>query len=281
MKLAISAESTLDLSKELLKEFDIHVIPYTFTLGEKEYTDGDITNEEMFELVETNDELPKTSAINKETYKAFYKSVLDKGYDGLIHFALSSGITSSCANAVEAGKEVENVRVVDSKSLSTGIALECINARLMANEGLSLDEVYEKSVKLADNVQASFVLHTIKYLYKGGRCSLLSMIAANALNIRPQILVQDGKMYPGDKYFGNYNRCVKKYTESTLKKFNNPDKRLAFVTYSSADEEMVRICKEALTEAGFERILETKAGSTIASHCGEKCIGILYVNNPE
>ena len=278
MKIAISAETTVDLTKELLEEFDIHMIPYTFTLGGKEYVDGDISNEEMFDLVEKEDELPKTSAINVETYKAYYKSLLDSGYDAVVHFALSSGITSSCGNAIEAGKEFDNVRVVDSKSLSSGIALECIHARWMANEGLTLDEIYEKSVELTDHVQASFVLHTIKYLYKGGRCSLLSVIAANALNIRPQILVQGGKMYPGDKYFGNYNRCVKKYTESTLKKFNTPDKRVAFVTYSSADEEMVRICKEALTEAGFERILETQAGSTIASHCGEKCIGILYVN---
>lgn len=278
MKIAISAESTIDLTKELLKEFDIHTIPFTFELDSKEYTDGDLTNPEMFEIVDKTGKLPKTASINVARYTDYFKSILDGGYDGIVHISLSSGISSTSSNAIIASREFENVKIVDSESLSTGIALLAVKGAKLAKEGKELNEIVNTLNETVSKVQASFILHNIKYLYKGGRCSLLALLSSTALNIRPQIIVDKGKMYPGDKYFGNYNRCVAKYCESTLKKFDNPDKSLAFVTYSSIDNrEMAEICINALKEAGFERILETTAGSTIACHCGEMCIGILYI----
>ena len=278
MKICISAESTIDLSQALLDEFDIHVIPYSVLLGEKAALDGVVTPTEIFDYVDKTGVLPKTSAINEMQYEAYFEELL-KDYDEIIHFTLSSGITSSCQNAINVSKHMEHVHVVDSKSLSTGIALLAINAAKLAKEGLSADEIVEKIEKRIPYDQASFVLATVDYLYKGGRCSALAKLGVQLFRIRPQIIVDNGFMRPGKKYMGKQLNCVENYVADTLEEFNNPDLSLAFVTHSHATPDMVEVAKKALLDRGFKRVEETLAGATISSHCGPKCIGILYIND--
>lgn len=278
MKIAISAESTIDLTKELLNEFDIQIIPYQIQLGDKEGLDGEITTDEIISFVNEKGVLPKTAAINEYRYTEYFESLL-KNYDAVVHFTLSSGLSIACTNAKRAAENLKNVFVVDTQSLSTGIALLAIHARELANEGLSAKEIYEKCLARVPFVQASFELKRLDYLHKGGRCSGLTLLGANLLKIRPQILVQDGKMIPGKKYRGNYNHVVKSYCQDVLEKYNTPDLSVGFVTYTTADEEVIETAKQYLKDRGFKRIYVTRAGATITSHCGEDTLGILYIND--
>lgn len=278
MKIAISAESTIDLPKELLTLYDIHTLPYTIILGDKEYLDGEILPEQIFKFYEDTKTLPKTSAINSLQYQEHFNSLL-KDYDGVIHFCLSSEISSSCKNAMEAAEKFKNVYVVDTKSLSTGIALQAIYASKLIKDGLDINDIYESVLKRVSFVQASFVLKKLEFLYKGGRCSALSYFGANLLQIRPQIILKDGKMGPHKKYRGNMEKVVKSYCDDTLEEFNNPDLSIGFVTYTTASDEMLEIAKNSLINRGFKKIYCTKAGATISSHCGENTLGILYIND--
>ncbi len=278
MKIAISAESTIDLTKELLNEFDIQIIPYQIQLGDKDGLDGEITTDEIISFVNESGVLPKTAAINEYRYTEHFESLL-KNYDAVVHFSLSSSLSLACTNAKRAAENLKNVFVVDTQSLSTGIALLAIHARELANEGLSAKEIYEKCLARVPFVQASFELKRLDYLHKGGRCSGLTLLGANLLKIRPQIVVQDGKMIPGKKYRGNYNHVVKSYCQDVLEKYNTPDLTIGFVTYTTADEEVIETAKQYLKDRGFERIFVTRAGATITSHCGEDTLGILYIND--
>ncbi len=278
MKIVISAESTVDLPKDLLKKYDIHTIPYTIIMGNKEYFDGEILPEEIFKQVDETKVLPKTSAINEHQYEEYFEK-LKKEYDAVIHFCLSGEITSSCKNAQNVAEKMENVYVVDSKSLSTGIALLAIYARTLADKGEKVEEIFKKVQSRVPFVQASFVLKKLEYLYKGGRCSALSYFGANLLHIRPQIILKDGKMGPYKKYRGNMDKVVKDYCKDTLEEFNNPDLLVGFVTYTTASEKMLEEAKKSLQERGFKTIYCTKAGATISSHCGENTLGILYIND--
>jgi len=277
MKIAITAESTIDLPLELLNKYNIKIIPFSVILGDNEYKDGEITSQDIFKFVAENKVLPKTSAINQEQYKEFFAEQI-KGCDALIHFALSSQISSACSHAIEAGKELENVFVVDTKSLSTGIALLAIYARELAEAGVSAQEIYEKATERTSKVQASFVVKKLDYLHKGGRCSSIALLGANLLHIRPQIVLNDGKMMSNKKYLGKMEKVIDTYCKDVLNQNNNPDKKYAFVTYTTATEGMVAAAKEALNNAGFETIYETTAGATITSHCGEDTLGILFLN---
>lgn len=278
MKIAISTESTCDLSKSLLREFEISTIPYTIILGDTEVQDNEDVPAKIFEYVEKTGNLPKTSAINEETYAEYFKSLLEN-HDAVIHITLSGGITSSTEHAKSAGEKLKNVYVIDSKSLSTGIGLLTIYARKLARQGLGADVIAEKVNARVPYVQASFVVERLDYLYKGGRCNALALFGANVFKIRPQILLVDGKMKPAKKYRGKMERVIADYTKDTLAEFNNPDKSVAFVTYTTATPEMISVAKQALIDAGFETIYETTAGGTITSHCGEHVLGILYIND--
>ena len=277
MKIAITAESTIDLPFELLNKYDIKIIPFSVILGDNEFKDGEITSQDIFKFVEENKVLPKTSAINQEQYKEFFTEQI-KGYDALIHFALSSGISSACSHAIEASKELENVFVVDTKSLSTGIALLAINARELAQSGATAQEVYNKAIEQTAKVQASFVVKKLDYLHKGGRCSSIALLGANLLHIRPQIVLNDGKMMSNKKYLGKMEKVIASYCKDVLTQNPDTDKKYAFITYTTATEGMVAAAKDALNSAGFETIYETTAGATITSHCGEDTLGILFLN---
>lgn len=278
MKICISAESTIDLPKEILDEFDIKTIPFTVLLGEDARLDGEVTPPEIFDYVDRTGTLPRTSAINEIQFEEYFTKLL-KEYDEVIHISLSSEISSACNNAFNVANNMEHVHVIDSRSLSTGIALEAIYASKLVKEGLKVEEIIEKVKERIPHNQTSFVLATVDYLYKGGRCSGLAKLGAQLFRIRPQIIMANGKMSPGKKYIGKQLGCVESYVKDTLAQFNNPDLDLVFVTHSHATPDMVEAAKKQLQEKGFKRIIETMAGATISSHCGPKCLGILYLND--
>ena len=279
MKICISAESTIDLSKELLAQYEIDIIPFGVLLGEDAYLDGDITPQDIFDYVDKNKILPRTSAINEFQYKEYFESKFANGYDVIIHFSLSSEISSSCTHAERAAGKLDNVYIIDSRSLSTGIALQAIYARKLAEKGLAPQEIVEKVKARIPYVQASFVIQTLEYLHKGGRCSGLLRFGAAILRIKPQIIVSEGKMAPAKKYIGRKSQVVQQYCKDTLEQFANPDLSVAFVTHTLATPEMVSVAIEALKNRGFKTIYETTAGATITSHCGPMTLGILFIND--
>ena len=281
MNICISAETTVDLTKELLSEFDIATIPFTLVLGEETGQDGEVTPEDLYAFVAKTNQLPHTAAINVYQYTEYFKELL-KTHDHVIHFALSSLISSACSNAITASQDEEvagRVTVIDSLSLSTGIALHCLYARKLARAGKSPQEIVDAVLPRIPYGQASFSLESVNYLYKGGRCSMLQMLGANVLKLKPEIYVKEGKMVSGAKYRGPMKKVVMEYVEDTLKLFPNPDKEEVFITYSTAPEDVVEAVRERLASAGFQNIRITRAGATISCHCGPHCLGILYIND--
>lgn len=278
MKVAISIETTADLTPELISENDFKVIPFPILLGDETFLDGEITADDIIAFVDKNKKLPKTSAINQFSYTEHFENLL-KEYDAVVHFSISSKLSCACENAMRAADLLKNVYVIDSLSLSTGIGLLALYGAELVKQGKSAKEVYDLCKARVTSVQASFELNRVDYLYKGGRCSVLSLLGANLLKIRPQIIVQDGKMIAGKKYRGNFKHVVENYCADVLEQFNTPDLTNAFVTYTTAPAEVIAVAINFLKEAGFKKIHVTRAGGTITSHCGENCLGILYLND--
>lgn len=276
MKIAISIDSACDMPQELKQKYNIFTMPYYVILGDKECVDGiDVTTQDLFDYVKQTGTLPKTAAISSNKFREYFCDIL-KNYDEIIHITLSHKMTSSGINAMTAADGLK-VHVVDSKSLSSGIALLVIKCAKMVAEGnLSASEIAEKLKELTPRVQASFLVDTLTYLHKGGRCSAVALIGSKLLKIKPKILVKDGKMDVAKKYMGNINNCLIKYVEDTLNG-NNPEKTVAFCTHSSKMEISSQICQK-LREYGFSEVYDVDAGSTISSHCGPGTLGILFMN---
>lgn len=279
-KIAISLDSACDLSKELIEKYDFKIIPFGVNLGDKFFYDGEIAPEEIFEYADNNKTLPKTNAVNEEAFKEHFAKILND-YDAIIHFDISSEMSSAYQNAVNASKNFKNVYVVDSRTLSTAISLEAIYAKKLTETMDDPAKIVELVKKRIPAVQTSFIIERLDYLYKGGRCSGLALLGANLLKIRPEIEVLNGNMKNTEKFRGKMADCVTKYCRATLEKYNHPDKSVIFITHSVADKELVDAAKAVVSEYGFENVYETTAGCTVSSHCGKNTLGILYINDGE
>lgn len=282
MKIVISSESTIDLSAEQLARFKIHIVPFSIVLGSQSYLDGiEMDCNGIFKYVKESKQLPKTSAVNQFQYQQHFEKLL-KEYDAVIHIAFSSELSSAYRNAVLAANELKNVFIIDSRSLSSGIALLAIYASELVHQGKEAKEIVDLVSARVNSVQASFVIQNVEYLYKGGRCSKIAFLGANIFHICPQIIVANGKMEAGKKYRGKSYNVINQYVDDTLTQFNHPDLSHVFVTDSGLGDEENNILdavEEKLVKRGFKNIHFSKAGCTIASHCGPNCFGILYIND--
>lgn len=280
-KCIITAETTCDLTQEIIKERNFKTIPITIVMGLEEKKDGtEVKAEELFDYVKKTGELPKTAAVSVEEYKEFFTEV-KKECEKVIHFSISSKASTSYNNARKAAEEVGDVFVVDTKALSTGEALLMLKASDMLNEGKGAEEVYEEMVKLANKVQTSFVVDTLDYLAKGGRCSAVALIASKILKIHPYIYENDGALQVKKKYMGTLQRALSSYVAEVAAEYKDYDKKRVFITHSPCDgraliEEVIAKVKENFE---FEEIIETQAGATVSTHCGKNTIGILFINN--
>ena len=274
----ITCDSTCDLPQELYTKYDVEVVALAVTLGDELHRDGvDITAPELFSYVKETGTLPKTSAISMGEYMDVFGKYVDEGRT-VIHINLSSNLSASHQNAVLASQELEGVYVVDSRNLSSGSGLLVLEACEMVQQGLSAAEIVEKVKALAERVDASFVLQTLEYLQKGGRCSSVTALGARALQLRPEIRVHDGGMGVGKKYRGNLDKSVADYIRGRLEGRTDIGKTRIFVTHSSMAAESVAKAKELVHQLQPEaEVLESRAGCTICSHCGPNCLGVLFI----
>ena len=278
MPVKITSDSTCDLSPELLTRFSVTTVPLCVSLGADTYKDGvDMDVNAIYDYVGRTGELPKTSAVNIGDYIDFFRPLVADGSE-VVHVCISAEFSSTYQNACIAAQEVGNVRVVDSRNLSTGQGLVVLRGAELAAEGKSAEEIAALLTELTERVEASFVIDSLDYLYKGGRCSALSAFGANLLKLKPSILVSGGKMGPEKKYRGAFGKVILQYVEDRLKDRTDIDYSRIFITHTRCDDKVVADVTEAVGKyAKFSEILETTAGATVTTHCGPNTLGILFI----
>ncbi len=276
----IVTDSSSDLSKELFTTYGIYHLPLYVTLGEKTYRDGvDITPQELYDYVATYKQLPHTAAPSIYDFTCLFKELRSEGKE-IVFIGLGNDFSSTFSNASIAAEEFDQIHLVDSQSLSTGVGLLVLYAASLAKEGLSGSEIASLVTLKTALVDASFIIEKLEFLHKGGRCSAVTAFGANALNIKPCILVSNGKMIVGEKYRGNLQKCISSYISHHLSNTENIDPTRCFITHTISDPNLIDYAYTAIQENfTFDEILETNAGCTIASHCGEGTLGILFFRN--
>ena len=279
----IIADSTCDLSKDLIEKYDITILPLHINLGDKEYLDGvTITPDEIYKWSDANNTTPKTSAASIEDTIEVLKPLLDAG-DEVVMFCIASGMSTTINvfnMAVQELDAEDKERVIDTANLSTGIGLQVIEATCMAREGKTLDEIASAIEELKTRVRASFVVDILTYLHRGGRCSGLAALAGGMLKLHPKIVVKDGVMGPDKKYRGKINSAIMNYAQDMEESLLKAKKDRVFITHSGCDEEAINSVKAYLESLNvFEEILVTRAGGVVSSHCGPGTLGVLFIEN--
>lgn len=275
----IITDSTNDLSKEMLENLGVEVIPLYVNFSDASYLDGvEITTEELYKIVDEKNELPKTSAIPIPTFIEYFKKHVDNG-DDVIYFGISKQMSRTYENAVMASQEVneEKVFVVDSMNLSTGIGLLILKACKYRDQGDSAKEIAIKLNKDNKLVLSQFAVETMDYLHKGGRCSSITKLLGTLLKIKPIIAVRDGKMHVQAKPIGKMKRALDVMIKQIIDDKARLDTDHILITHSLAFEYCDYIYEQLKKEFPDVDIICTVAGCVISSHCGKGTIGILYM----
>ncbi len=275
-KIAITTESAADLSKKLQKQFDIHVMPMTVIIGEEEFKDGvDLTTRELFEKSRLYSSIPKTSGISPHEYKLVFKTLTEKGFD-VVHVALGSRISSCFQNALFASGGLDNVFVVDSETLSAGTAMLALFASRLRESGEAAREIAKKLESKRKKISTSFILEDTAFLLRGGRCKAGEKLFADLLSLKPTIDIIDGELVPGKKFRGKGLDAMKKYIAQKLSEKAEKDD-LCLLNYTAlSKDEVNELSAFAKAEGGFELVIAQEAGCCIASHCGERCMGVIF-----
>ena len=275
------ADSTCDLSRELTERYHVDIMPLNVNLGEEAHTDGvDITPQEIFAWSDQTRETPKTAVFSMEKVMKRFKFYLDNG-DELICFSISEKMSASGQVMRLAAQELnatDRIHIIDSANLSTGIGLLILRTADLITEGLPIAEVVKQVEATKPLVRASFVVDTLTFLHRGGRCSGLASLMGSMLKIHPKIVVEGGAMKPDAKYRGSMQRVLNRYVEDLVPAMQKARRERVFVTHSCYGNDLPQTVIDMLKPMNlFDEILETNAGCVVSSHCGPNTLGVLFI----
>lgn len=274
----ITADSTCDLTQELLDRFQIKTVPLHVLLGEETYLDGvNFTQEMIFDRYAKDKILPRTAAVSPQEFTNFFTPLVEAGYE-VVHLDISSELSGTYQNAVIAAAELPGVYPIDTRKLTTGMGQMLLEACRLRDEGKDAQTIVQAMQDLIPKVNVSFVIDTLEYMWKGGRCTGVTAFGANLLNLKPCIEMREGKLEVCKKYRGNIFKVYEKYiTERMSGKKIRPD--YFFVTTSNAltVEHQTMLSALIRSIAPIKEIFYTRTGCTVTSHCGPGTLGILFL----
>ena len=276
--IVITADSTVDLSAELIERYQIRIIPLTIVLGEETFLDGQgFTPLEMYARYRTDGTLPHTAAPGEQDFYDFFSAFTKKGFE-VVHIDISSELSNSFNAARLAARRLPGVYPVDSRMLSTGGGLLAIEAAECRDKGMSAAEIAAHIGSLTDKVSTSFVLDTLTFMWKGGRCSGVAALGANLLKLKPALRMREGKLEVFKKYRGNIDHVYKQYISEMLEGRKIRPGHI-FITESGEVEHAVihELSELVKTLSGCREVHHTLAGCTVSSHCGPKTLGVLFI----
>lgn len=275
----ITADSTCDLTNELLERFQIKTVPLHVLLGEENYLDGvDFTQDMIYQRYAQDKLLPRTAAVSPQEFTDFFTPLVQAGYE-VVFLSISSELSATYQNAVIAAQDLPGVYPVDSRQLTTGMGLMLLEACRMRDDGQQAAAIAQAMEEMIGRVNVSFVIDTLEYMWKGGRCTGVAAFGANLLNLKPCIEMREGKLEVCKKYRGNIEKVYEKYIAERLKG-KDVDPAHVFVTTSSAPTpQQAQRLEEAVRQAvpAVQEILFTRTGCTVTSHCGPGTMGVLFL----
>lgn len=277
----LCADSTCDLSAELIEKYNVHIYPLHVLVDGEPYNDGvDITPDEIYATYQEKGVLPKTAAVNTAEYLDFCEPFIKEGND-VIYINLGSSLSSSHNNCRIASTELDGLYAVDSRNLSTGQGLLVMEAGDRIAKGMAAEDIVKELNEIADRISASFVIDNLEFLHKGGRCSALAMFGANVLKLKPSIKVnpaENGAMGVDKKYRGTLEKALTDYVADQLKDRTDIDTRRVFITHSGISEDRIQLVKAEIAKyVQFDEVYVTRAGCTVSSHCGPNTLGVLFI----
>lgn len=276
-QVVITADSAADIPAEIADKYGIKIMPMHVVLGGEEKNDGvDLTASEIFDFVEKTGEIPKTSAVSPGEYMDFFGGFV-KENKAVVHLSFCSELSSTYRNARIASARLSDVYPLDTRSLAGGISLLALKGCRMRDDGMGAEEIYSRLSSLVPKTQVSYLLDSIDFLRRSGRCSAAAAIGANLLSIKPCAAMVGGKIDVIKKYRGKTQAVRLQYADEQLKNHKNIDFETAFLYHSGVDSAELAVISEMLKNAGFEQVITAFTGCMISLHSGRNALGIHFL----
>lgn len=279
----ITTDSTCDLTPALLERFQVKTIPLHVILGEETYLDGvDFHPDMIYQRYDRDKTLPQTAAVSPQEFTDFFTPLVEAGYE-VVFLSISSGLSATYQNAVIAASELEGVYPVDSQKLTSGMAEMVLAACALRDAGKPAAHIAQAMTDMIPRVNVSFVIDTLEYLWKGGRCTGVAAFGANLLNLKPCIEMKGGQLVVGKKYRGNIHKVYEKYVQERLQGRKIDPKYVFLTTSTDFPPQVEARLKEIILaqQPQVEEIFVVRTGATITAHCGPGTMGVLFLEAEE
>jgi len=279
LKIKLVSDSTCDLSKALIEKHSIDIVPLYVNFKEESFLDGvTLTVPEMYRKVEEKGFLPKTAAASPGSFIETFEKNLNLGYE-IIYMGIGSKFSATLQSAMTAKQflESDKIHLIDSQNLSSGSGLLLLKAAQFIKNGDDVSTIIDKLNQIIPKVRTQFIINTMEYLYKGGRCSGVAALAGTLLKIKPIIKVTDGSMSVGKKPRGKIEVGIDVLIDDTLDQKDQIDEDYLMITHSEATQSAEYMKQQLKDKIAIKNIYITDAGCVISSHCGQGCVGILYI----
>ena len=276
-RIILSTESGADLPKDLVEKHQIQVVPMHVIMDGKDYLDGELSVEEVFDYHSQTKKIPSTTATNVHEYHELFTKIRINFPDSIIiHIGYTSKASASFQSALIAAEDFENLFLIDTLNVTGGLGAIVMYAATMLEEEPSISHVHliEKIESVVPKTMLAFIPGSLDFLRAGGRVSNVAYIGGSLLKIKPCIELKEGKLVSTRKYRGNMSIVAEKLMRDYLNQYDIDRKQLYLIYSIGLDESIKRRMDEIAKETGFENVTWMQAGAMISTHAGPGGFGI-------
>lgn len=276
-RIILSTESGADLPKDLVEKYNIQVVPMHVIMEGKDYLDGELSVEDVFDYYSRTKKIPSTAATNVHEYHDLFTKIRSDFPDSIIiHVGYTSKASASFQSALIAVEDFQDLYLVDTLNVTGGLgAIVLYAARLLEEEpSIGHVQLIEKIESIVPKARLAFLPGSLDFLRAGGRVSNLAYIGGALLKIKPCIELQEGKLVSTRKYRGKMSIVAEKLMQDYLKQYDIDRKQLYLIYSIGLDESIKRQIEKIAKEAGFENVTWMQAGAMISTHAGPGGFGI-------
>lgn len=281
-RIILSTESGADLPEDLVEKHQIQVVPMHVIMENKDYLDGQLSVEEVFDYYSRTKKIPSTTATNVYEYHELFTKIRVKFPDSIIiHIGYTSKASSSFQSALIASEDFEDLFLIDTLNVTGGLAAIVMYAVTMLEEEPSISHVHliEKIESVVPKTKLAFIPGSLDFLRAGGRVSNVAYIGGSLLKVKPCIELKEGKLVSTKKYRGNMSKVAEKLMRDYLNQYDIDRKQLYLIYSIGLDESIKRRVDEITKETGFENVTWMQAGAMISTHAGPGGFGIAGLEN--
>ncbi len=277
LSVMVTTDSVCDLPESLKKKLDISICPYYVCTDEGRFLDETELKADSLLMHMAKGQTGYSQPPEVEDYERFFAEKLTEAQN-VIHITMARHVSKGYENALEAAKSFENVTVLDSGHLSSSMGLVVLHAVTMAENHASKTEIVDAVKKLRHYISSAFIIDSTHMMCQSGRLPKRIQILCDALLLHPVIVLKKSKMVVGSMEMGDFSHVAKRYIRKVLRETRSIDRRILFITYSGMDEKRINYVQYLVQQyCPFERIYLQKASSAIASNCGPRSFGLLFM----